>query len=168
MGLFLRILVIVFEILYYSLFMKFARKQGNFWKYLLLFTVISIVLFFISSFNIYAYLVFMVLSLFGLKLIGKTSLYDMFIIFIMILFKLLIELLCAFPLNSLIPDINTCKIILGLIKVNTIILIGNRFNILYNKLKTYWSKNNFYIRYLFSIFMFIYIISACLFLINFR
>lgn len=168
MGLFLRILVIVFEILYYSLFMKFARKQGNFWKYLLLFTVISIVLFFISSFNIYAYLVFMVLSLFGLKLIGKTSLYDMFIIFIMILFKLLIELLCAFPLNSLIPDINTCKIILGLIKVNTIMLIGNRFNILYNKLKTYWSKNNFYIRYLFSIFMFIYIISACLFLINFR
>lgn len=168
MGLFLRILVIVFEILYYSLFMKFARKQGNFWKYLLLFTVISIVLFFISSFNIYAYLVFMVLSLFGLKLIGKTSLYDMFIIFIMILFKLLIELLYAFPLNSLIPDINTCKIILGLIKVNTIMLIGNRFSILYNKLKTYWSKNNFYIRYLFSIFMFIYIISACLFLINFR
>lgn len=168
MGLFLRILVIIFEILYYSLFMKFARKQGNFWKYLLLFTVISIVLFFISSFNIYAYLVFMVLSLFGLKLIGKTSLYDMFIIFIMILFKLLIELSCAFPLNSLIPDINTCKIILGLIKVNTIMLIGNRFNILYNKLKTYWSKNNFYIRYLFSIFMFIYIISACLFLINFR
>lgn len=168
MGLFLRITVIIFEILYYSLFMKFARKQGNFWKYLLLFTVISIVLFFISSFNIYAYLVFMVISLFGLKLIGKTSLYDMFIIFIMILFKLLIELLFAFSLNYFIPDINLCKVLLGLIKTMIVITINDRFNILYTKLKACWSKNNFYIRYLFSIFMFIYIISACLFLIEFR
>lgn len=168
MALFLRVFVIIFEILYYSLFMKFARKDGNLLKYIILFTMISIVLFFVSSFNIYAYLVFMILSLIGLKVIGKTSLYDMFIIFIMLLFKLVIEIVFAFSLNYFIVDINVCKILLGLIKVGTVLIIHNKLNILYIKLKECWFNNNFYIRYLFSVFMFIYIISACLFLINFR
>lgn len=147
--------------------MKYARKEGSFYSYLFLFIIINILLMLTGSLNIYAYLIFMITSTFGLKIIGKTSLFDMFMIFLMLLFKLFIELLFAFELNFFIPNIDICKIILGLIKVGVIIYINNRLNIIYNKLKEKWNKNNFYIRYIFSTLMFIYIISACLFLINF-
>ena len=167
MELLVYIIVLIFEILYYTLFMKFARKDGKFWKYLILFIIVNGTLFFTGSLNIYAYLVFMIITLLGMKRIGKISLYDMFVIFAMLLFKLFIELIIALPMNFLISNIDICKITVGIIKVLIVLIIRNKLSVIYNKLKSYWNKNNFYIRYLFSILMFIYVISACLFLINF-
>lgn len=160
------IIVLIFEIFYYSLFMKFCRNDNKFWKYLLMFTIVNFILFFTGSLNIYAYLLFMILTMTGLKFIGKVTLYDMFVSFIMLLFKLFIELSFAYLLNYFIVNIEICKILLGIIKVMIIIIINKKLNVLYLKMKKYWNDNNFYLRYLFSILMFIYTISACIFLIN--
>ena len=47
--LFLNILVLIFEVLYYSMFMYYAKGEGKFWKYILLFSIVSI---FTGIFNI--------------------------------------------------------------------------------------------------------------------
>lgn len=170
MGLFLRILVIVFEILYYSLFMKKARPEGKTIRYLILFVLFSIISFFMNDGSLISYAIILLMILYGLKYIVKLkiSLYDLFFIFVMMLFKLLIEITFAFIITCFIDNIQIAKIILGTIKVTTVIVIGNRFEKLYTKLHKSWNNNKFFIRYIFDILMFIYIISACLFLINFR
>ena len=170
MGLFLRILIIVFEIVYYSLFMKKARPEGKTSRYLLLFVLFSIISFFMNDGSLISYIAILLLILYGLKYIVKlkTSLYDLLFIFIMMLFKLLIELTFAFIINHFIKDIQVVKVILGMIKINTVIIVGYRFKKLYIKLHKSWDNNKFFIRYIFDILMFIYVIAACLFLINFR
>ena len=170
MGLFLRILVIVFEIIYYSLFMKQARKEGKLTRYLLLFTLFSIVSFFMNDSSLISYAMILMMILYGLKYVVKLniSLYDLFFIIIILLFKLLIELLFAFVINHFINDILVSKVILGLIKILFVIVVGFGLNNLYNKLYKYWNENRFFIRYIFDILLFIYIIASCLFLIKFR
>lgn len=163
-----RILVIIFEILYYSLFMKFSRKEGKFWKYILLFTFIQVFFFFVTSNFFISYMLLILMILFGIKYVIKieTSLYDMMIIFIMLLFKLIIEFVFALTLPLLIENINLCKLILGFIKIIILLIISRKMNPLYSKLKIMWNNNNFYIRYSFTIFMFLYVIFTCIFLIK--
>lgn len=164
----LHIIVLIFEVLYYSMFMKFARKEGKFWKYLLLFSLITIVLIFTGTGNLYVYLIFVLLSLYGLKYIVKTkiSLFDILPIIIMLAIKIVIELLSMFIfykflyLNQVITTF-----IFEIIKILTILLSKNYLNLYYNKLKTTWDKNNFYIRYFFSIFAIIYVIISAISLI---
>ena len=164
----MRILVIIFEILYYSLFMKFSRKEGKFWKYILLFTFIQLFFFFVTSNFFISYMLLILMILFGIKYVIKieTSLYDMMIIFIMLLFKLMIEFVFALTLPLLIENINVCKLILGFIKIIILLIIGRKMNPLYSKLKIMWNNNNFYIRYSFTVFMFLYVIFTCIFLIK--
>ena len=170
MGLFLRISVIVFEIIYYSLFMKQARKEGKLTRYLLLFTLFSLVSFFMNDSSLVSYAIILIMILYGLKYIVKLniSLYDLFFILVMMLFKLSIELLFAFPINYFINNILISKVVLGLIKILFVIVVGFGLNNLYNKLYKYWNENRFFIRYIFDILLFIYIIASCLFLIKFR
>lgn len=164
----LHIIVLIFEVLYYSMFMKFARKEGKFWRYLLLFSLITIVLIFTGTGNLYVYLIFVLLSLYGLKYIVKTkiSLFDILPIIIMLAIKIVIELLSMFIfykflyLNQVITTF-----IFEIIKILTILLSKNYLNLYYNKLKTTWDKNNFYIRYFFSIFAIIYVIISAISLI---
>ena len=84
MNLVLNILVLIFEILYYSLFMKYARKESKFHKLILLFTMITIIGMIIGTNNLPSYLILILMMSFGMKHIGKlkVSLYDMLIIFI--------------------------------------------------------------------------------------
>lgn len=170
MGLFLRILVIVFEIIYYSLFMKQARKEGKLTRYLLLFTLFSIVSFFMNDSSLVSYAIILIMILYGLKYIVKLniSLYDLFFILVMMLSKLSIELLFTFPINYFINNILISKIILGLLKILFVIIIGFKLDVFYNKLYKSWNENRFFIRYIFDILLFIYIIASCLFLIKFR
>lgn len=90
MGLFLRILVIVFEVIYYSLFMKQARKEGKLTRYLLLFVLFSLVSFFMNDSSLVSYAIILIMILYGLKYVVKLniSLYDLFFILVMMLFKL--------------------------------------------------------------------------------
>lgn len=165
-NLILNVIVLLFEILYYSLFIKYARRESKFNKLLLLFTFITIIGIFIGTSNLPSYLILILMMLFGLKYIVKLkiSLYDMLIIFIMLIFKVLIEtptyLLFINILNryliSIIPNI---------IKILVIRLLNNKITKFYKNLKIKWDNNNFYIRYIFSIFVYTYCIITAILLI---
>lgn len=162
----LNIIVLIFEVLYYSLFMKFARNEGKFHRYLILFSLITIVMLFVGTSNLYSYLIFVILSLLGIKYLikEKAGLYDMLIIFIMLLIKLLIETPLYFMLNGML-SIYLIGIITGILKVSMVLIFKNKINKFYLKFSNLWYKNNFYIRYIFSILMLIYCILSCLFII---
>ena len=170
MELFFRIIVILLEVLYYSSFMKMAKKDGKYWRYLLLFSMIQAFFFFVTTDFIYSYLLLILMITFGMKYLVKveTSLYDMLFVFVMMICKLIIELAFAFPISHILHDILVSKVVLGMTKTILVILIGGYINKAYRKLKICWEENKFFIRYIFTIFMFVYVIASCLFLINFR
>lgn len=163
----LHIIVLIFEVLYYSMFMKFAKKEGKFWKYLLLFTLITIILFIFNTNNLYVYLIFILCALYGLKYIVKTkiSLYDMFWVVLMLIIKTIIEIIFGLSINFIINNIEISKLILAFIKILLLFVFNQKLNMFYKKLKTKWDKNNFYIRYMFVILVYLYVIASCLFLI---
>lgn len=164
----LNIIVLIFEVLYYSLFMKFARKEGKFWRYILLFIICTLFILIFNSNNLLTYLGFVLITLFGLKYICKmeTSLYDMLVIIIMLFTKIIIET-PLFMVFSFIPNRYMISIVTSIIKILIIYLLRNKLEKYYNKLKIMWDNNNFYIRYIFSIFMFIYCIITIMLLIYF-
>lgn len=168
MDLFLNIVVLLFEILYYSLFMKFSRKEGKFYKYLLLFSFITLIGMFIGTNNLVSYMLLVIMMLFGLKYVVKvkTSLYDMLIIVLMIIFGVLVQFPCYLLLVNRINDIYVMMLLYQTIKLLSVFLVRNKINKMYKNLYIKWIHNDFYIRYLFSIFIFSYTILSCLFIIK--
>ena len=162
----LNVIILILEVLYYSLFMKFARPEGKFWKYLLLFGLITILFCFVGTSHIYSYLILTFIMLYGLKYIIKLkiSLYDMFIIFIMLLTKIIIEL-CLFLTIYNFFDKFLFTIIINVSKIFLLIIISKKVAIFYKKLKIEWNLNTFFIRYTFNLLLLIYIILSLIFLI---
>lgn len=166
MALFLYIIVLISEILYYSLFMKFTKKDGKFYKYILMFTLITIFFLFVGTDKVYSYLLLILTILYGLKYIVKvkTSIYDMLVIFIMLLVKVMIETPVYMIFFKLL-DIYTIGIIYSIIKIIVLLLLKSKLNIFYKCLKVKWDNNNFYIRYIFTVVMFLYVIISSIFTI---
>lgn len=165
----LHIIVLLFEVLYYSMFMKFARKEGKFWKYLLLFSLITIVLIFTGTNNLYVYLIFVLLTLYGLKYIVKIDigLYDMLWIVIMLFVKIIIEFIISMGIYYTINDFLIMTLLIAFIKPIILIILKNKLTVFYTKLKRIWYKNNFYIRYVFSCLSIIYvIITVIMFIVD--
>ena len=167
MNLMLNVLVLFLEILYYSLFMKFARKESDFVRLLFLFTVITIAGMFIGTNHLPSYLALILIMLFGLKYVVqiKVILYDMFIIFIMLILGILIQLPCYIVLTKFVKGLYVMMTIYQFIKLIVVILLRNKIALMYTKLYKRWANNDFYIRYIFSIFVFLYAIASCLFII---
>lgn len=44
MAILLNAIVLIFEVLYYSMFMYFSKKEGKFWKYIVSFTIITLII----------------------------------------------------------------------------------------------------------------------------
>lgn len=166
MNLILNIIVLIFEILYYSLFMKFARKEGKIWKYLIAFSISVIISGFLNVETFISYILTLICMLVSLKYIArlKVNLFDLLYIFIMMFFKIIIETLVFVIFNNLLP-IFAFYIVLEFVKIFTIIILKDKFNKLYKILKLKWENNNFYIRYIFTTLMFAYTIISCLFII---
>ena len=166
-SLLLNVVVLVFEVLYYALFMKFARKEGKFWRYLLLFSLMTFCLFFMKTTKIYTILVISLFILYGLKYIVKlkVSLYDMLVTSVMLLLKLFLEMTFSLLFYAFIKNIIIDSTITGIIKIFIILLMKNSINKVYQKFERLWKNNNFYIRYIFTIIVFSYIICTCLFYI---
>ncbi len=157
------IIVLIFEVLYYSMFMKFARKEGKFWKYILSSIITTILLLIVGSNNLIGLLI-LVFSLFlGTKYIVKinVSLYDMFFVVIMLFVKIIIEYVCVLIFFNLL-DISYIIVtfIFTLLKIIFLFIFKNKLNAIYIFLKNIWYKNNFYIRYIFSILTFVYTIVS--------
>lgn len=161
----MHIIVLIFEVLYYSMFMKFAKKEGKFWKYLLLFSLITIFFVFVPVANLISYLILILMMLYGLKFIVrlKISLYDMLLIVLMLLFKLIIEFIVfisCYEFFKLSQFIST--MIFDILKVTLLLTFKDKLYKLNIKLKKLWYNNNFYIRYIFTCLTYIYVILTLL------
>lgn len=160
---FLNAIVLIFEILYYSLFMKFARKDGKLWRYLLLFSLINIFFLFVGTSKLYSYLFLILLMLYGLKYIVKlkVNLYEMMTLTIMLLTKLVIEfifMIISYKILKFNPFIST--LIFSSAKIILIIIFRNKINLYNYKLKNLWNNNNFYVRYFFTTGIYLYVILS--------
>lgn len=167
MNILMNIIVLIFEVLYYSMFMKFAKNDGKFWKYLLLFSLITIFNIFIDSWSLYSHIILIILIALGIKyIVGiKIKLYDIFFIYIMFLYKIILELIFSYPLYFIFHNIYISSLIVCVIKTLPIIFKRKFLTKMYNKLNIIWNNNNFYIRYLFAIFNIVYIILSCVYII---
>lgn len=166
MGLFLNVVILILETLYYSVFMKISRREGKFSRYLLLFTLFSIIsLFLDKSFMLNYVLIFLVI-LYGLKYIVRISisLYDLLFIIIMFLIKIIIEIPFYYLFTLLLNGV-VSTLLFQSIKVLLVYTFRNKLPIIYKQLNEKWENNNFYIRYIFTILLFTYVIVSCLFLI---
>lgn len=163
MKMVLHIIVLIFEVLYYSMFMKFAKNEGKFWRYLLLFSLITIVFCFINVSNLFSYLILVLMMLYGLKYIVKikVTLYDMLLIVAMLLLKLIIEFVVMIIFYNLL-NFNQflTTIIFDLVKILFLFIFKNKIYKIAVKLKELWNKNNFYVRYFFTIGVYIYVIIS--------
>lgn len=166
MNIILNAIVLIFEVLYYALFMKFARKDGKFWKYILLFSLITIISGFLGTNQLISYFLLILMIIYGIKYVVKikVKLFDILIILIMLLFKLVIEIPIYFILSNF-TNMYLTAIASGIIKVFALISVQRKIEKIYKYLYELWSNNNFYIRYIFSTFLFIYCICSCLFII---
>lgn len=166
--LFLNFIVLIFEILFYSMFMYYSKKEGKFSRYLLLFSLITIFFTFVGTTQLISYVVLIFMMLYGIKHIVKvkTTLYDMFILSLMLIFKIVIEFIVVLLFYNLFGIIITTFILL-IAKLLITFTLKNKLNIFYKKMRIIWYKNNFYIRYIFSCLIVIYIIFSALALINY-
>lgn len=162
----LNILVVLLEILYFVFFMKFNRKEGSLFRYFLLFTLFSFVSVFLSKQLFINYILIFLFILYGLKYIVKlkVSLYDLLIIIIMFAFKIVIEIPLYYLMTIFINGI-VATIIFQCLKLGIVFLLRNKLDKMYKLLKKKWDNNNFYIRYIFTISLYGYIIFSCIFLI---
>lgn len=171
MNVIFNIIVLLFEVLYYALFMKFTRKEGKLWRYLLSFSLITIVGLFIGTTNLFSCLILIFMMTYGLKYVVKlkVSLYDVMIVLIMMLLNVLIEFPVYTILNGILMlSITTSTIIFEIVKLLTVLFLRKILNRMYFKLKAKWQNNNFYIRYLFTTFLYIYTIISLFLLIGMR
>lgn len=164
----LNFIVLLFEILFYSMFMYYSKREGKFNRYLLLFSLITIFFTFVGTTQLISYVVLIFMMLYGIKHIVKvkTTLYDMFILSLMLIFKIVIEFIVVLLFYNLFGMYLTI-FLFEIIKVLILIILKNKLNVFYKKMCIIWYKNNFYIRYIFSCLIVIYIIFSALALINY-
>ena len=165
----MNIIVLIFEVLYYSLFMKLTRREGKLYKYLIAFSIITIIGLFINTRTLESYFLLVLLMLLALKYIvdKKTSLYDMLFIVIMLFMNVIVELpiyLICYKLLKMTHFVTT--LIFQISKINLVILFHNELNAMYIKLHKLWDNNNFYIRYIFSVLVYVFVIVVSVLLIN--
>lgn len=163
---FLNSIILIFEVLYYSLFMYFSKREGKLWKYIISFTIITLIIGFLGTNNTATYLVFIMLNLISFKYFVKCNpkLFDVLIMVIMMLFKVLLELCWYLPLHNTF-SIYKIGLMYSVVKVNLVLVLKDSLKDIYKKLHKLWNNNNFYIRYIFGISMFIYCIVTCVFII---
>ena len=63
----LNFIVLIFEILFYSMFMYYSKKEGKFSRYLLLFSLITIIGTIIKTNYLFSYLILVLMILYGIK-----------------------------------------------------------------------------------------------------
>lgn len=159
--------ILIFEILFYSIFMYKSKQKGSLFEYSLLFVLVTILGLFIGTSGLLSYLILVLSILLGLKYVMRveTTLYDMLVIVCMLLFKLLLEFALTIPLYYIIDNTYHTMIAVGATKCVIVALISKWLCVMYKQMKLVWDNNNFYIRYIFSILVFLYTIVSCAFLV---
>ena len=164
----LNIMVLILEVLYYSLFMTFTRKEGKFIRYCILFCLVSALGVILNTRDITNYFIVLFFIIFGIKYIVriKTSMLDFLIVLIMLVFNIIIETITYLLLFKLIGTNHIITTFtFEIIKIGMCFILSNKLNLMYKKVKNLWDNNNFYIRYLFSVLIYIYVIITCVLII---
>ena len=163
----LNVIILILEVLYYTLFMTYSREGKRPFRFLILFTLITVFFMFVGKSSVVSYLVLVLMMLYGTKYLVrlKTSLFDMLIIVIMLVTKIIIETPLSIILYSLIGNIYIVSTIVCAIKLLIVVVSKVKLGVMYRRLHELWDDNNFYIRYIFSALVFLYVIATCLFLI---
>lgn len=168
MELLINLLVLLFEVLYYSLFMKFARINGKFWKYVLGFsiaTAFNIIFSIIGLNDIVIYVLFMLIALYTIKIFDKkVNLYDLFFIFVIMAVKIAIEGINCLFIYHFVNNI-LFTIIIDILKFSFLLIFKSKIKYYYDFLFRKWRNNNFFIRYIFNILLFVFIIMSFIFVI---
>lgn len=160
------IIVLLLEVLFYSIFFNKARGDKKFIRYFIAFGLVTIIGVFIKTNYFVSYLLLIFMMLYAIKYIVrvKTSLYDLLTIILMLILKTIIEIpvyyLLVGTMNRYILSIVT-----GVIKILVLLVLNDKLNKIYNYLKIKWDNNNFYIRYLFSVMLYLYVIIVAILLI---
>lgn len=162
------IFLLIVEILYYSLFLKFCRKKGKFKRYLLVSILVTIIAMIVGNNNLLSYILLVLAFLFGLKYIVRlrTSLYDMFVIFIMLFVKLIIELIYFIVLYLIFKSYPLFILFMTISKLLLLIVTKDKLCLFYDRLKELWLANTFKIRYIFICCTYIYVIITALCLLK--
>lgn len=159
---------LVLEVVFYSLFLIFCRRDGKVYKYFALFSFITLILLYLGTTNVFVYYLFVVLALFGLKYFikVKTSLYDMLVITVMLLIKVAIETPFYLVLINF-GDKYIVALITELIKIILLLAFKNNLSAIYKKFRMKWEHSDFYVRYSFSIASYMCWITAIIFILLF-
>lgn len=167
MNIVLNIIGTTLEILYFSLFMYYSKKDNKFYKFFIAFTIVSLVGIITGNKFLLSYLTLIILMIICLKFLMKIKItfYDIFFMFLMMVFKFFFEGIFFVMLSQITNNIYFMAICLGILKVLFIFICKNKLKMIYNKLRNLWNNNFFYIRYIFTTFMLIYVIVSCCFLI---
>ena len=163
MSLLMNIIVLILEVLYYALFMKFAKKDGKIWKYFITFLLTTIIVAIFDSSKIYSYLLFIISSIMILKYLVKikSNLYDMLVIVVMLFTKIIIEFINVMVFYNIFQlPIIVVTAIFTIFKLLFILKAKNKLNKIYNIFLNKWNNNDFYVRYIFSVLMIIYVIIS--------
>ena len=160
-------IVLSLEILFYTMFMKASKREGNIIGYIFTFLIGTIEMSIMNSNRLIAYLLFFLVVLLGMKFLARTKVlnYDILVLFIMCLSKLAVEFLTLVPLYMITGNSFLATCVSGVIKLVLVIAFSKQLNIIYNKLLDKWNKNNFYIRYFTSTIIMLYVIVTCIILI---
>lgn len=160
------IIVLIFEILYYSMFMYYSKQEGKFWKYIMSFLITTIIVGFVGTKGLYSYIVFIVCVMTLLKKNANLKFLDIFTIIFMILLGVLIQL-PLYLLGNILHLIILFTFIYEILKVILVYVFRKQLRKIYLDYVEKWNNNNFYIRYIATILMYLYIIITVILLINF-
>ena len=155
-------LVLIAEIIYYSLFMYYSKKD-NILKYILSFALVTIVGLAINTNNFVSYSILVFLMMFIMRYVFKMNikLYNILTIILMLAMKILIEYTVVIILfNILKCSILITTIVFTILKILMVVLCRNGLTKIDNSIETKWNNNNFYIRYFTTIGIFLYIIIS--------
>ena len=160
-----QLIVFLLEILYYTMFFSFCRKDEKPYKLFLVFLISNIISFFIGYGSFYSYAFYFIeIAILTRLLKIKMTLYDILVLIVSMIFKLFIEVMFFIFIRENITTFAwICTI--GIVKNNILIICNKKLNEIYNKLKKLWLNNNFYIRYLFSTFLYLYLIFSVIYII---
>lgn len=165
----MNIIVLIFEVLYYSLFMKFTKREGSFIKYCILFILVTILGCVLNTRDITNYFILLIFIVLGIKYIvkAKTTMFDFLIVLIMLVFNIIIEAVIYILLFKWIRvNYIITTLTFEAIKIGLCLILKDKLNIMNEKLKNLWNNNNFYIRYLFTVLIYIYVIITCILIIK--
>ena len=160
------IIIMLLETLYYTIYLSYSRGSKQIGKYYISLLLSSFLVLIFGN-NLISYLIFIISIIFSIKKIikEKASLYDVFNIIIMLAVKLITESISVLIFYNIFKSYVLSVIGIISFKLILVFLIKKKLHLIYLKIKKLWDNNNFYIRYAFVIFTYLYVIVSVLFLI---